>query len=646
MTMLRLLIAALLVLAAAAALAQPAAAPAPAAPAGPPMVEVIPPTCDDILHNPRMGLYGLPPQDLNDDEWLAKLVNVYYIRMHWSDLNPEEGVYNFDSYFGPILEFCRQHHMRLALRVMSESMHGNTQYVTPKWVFDKGVPGVQHTGLYDKAKVQIDPVFWDDRYLDLNCAFVKKLGEYFADKPNIEYVDLGGIGEWGEMHLMRWTSQQLEETGFTEAKYALAYRRMIDAYRDAFPHTQLFLNIGGQDHLSINDYAAIKGVNFRQDGLLPSGGSYDCGEWLYKPYSRRGVVCNYEFCLGYDEMVQKNLDVLATIKKGLEAPISYMHINLFWGGAVRKAPQEVKDALTDAARRIGYRFVIASVKHMEQVKLVPGRAARVPLEVTWRNDGIAPCYDSFMTRWYLVDAAGKTVAQEDLFPKIPTTQWWPGESNTQAFLLRVPAGAAPGTYTLKVAMLLPEKNQNILLGIQGHEADGGYALCPISAVAGEAAASNLIYESGFETETAPWGVTDGVTAALVGDDAHSGTKSLLVSGTTATAWNYASFRVPKPLTGFGKYHFSAWMKVEECSSNKLAPYLKVGINSAAKWITNFSTQKYDLSKLGTWQLLEGTADLPADAATADFAIEKGDNGTPVTVKLRLDDVKLELVEAP
>lgn len=641
--MLRFLIAALLVLAAAAVCAQPAAEPAPT---GPPMVEVNPPTCDDVLLNPRMGLYGLPPKDLVDDEWLAKIVNVYYIRMHWNDLNPEEGVYKFDEYFGPILEFCKQHKMRLALRVMSESMHGQTQYVTPKWVFDKGVPSVQHTGLYEQGKVQTNPVFWNDQYLDLNCEFVKKLGEYFADKPNIEYVDLGGIGEWGEMHLMRWTPQQLEETGFTEAKYALAYRRMIDAYRAAFPRTQLFLNIGGPDHLSINDYAAINGIHFRQDGLMPEGASYDCGEWLYKPYSRRGIVCNYEFCLGYDEMVKKNLDVVATIRKGLEAPVSYMHTNLFWGGSIRSAPQEVKDALTDAARRLGYRFVLASLKHTTDVKLVPGRAARVPLEVTWRNDGIAPCYDSFLTRWTLVDATGKTVAQEDLFPRTPTTQWWPGESNTQQFLLRVPAGVAPGAYTLKVKMLLPEKNQSILLGIQGHEEDGSYAVCPITAVAGEAAASNTVYESGFEAEAAPWSTVEGVTATVTDDDAHSGTKSLLVTGTTATSWNYAMFRVLQPLTGFGKYRFSAWMKVEQCSADKLPPYLKVGVNSPTKWITNFSTPKYDLAKLGTWQLLEGVADLPANAATADFAIEKGDNSSPVTVKLRLDDVKLEIIEAP
>ena len=642
--MLRVFSVALCAFALTAAFAQPAAAPAPA---GPQLVETVPALCNDVLFNPRMGLYMGLPDDLQPDDPLAGLVNVYYTRLHWSQLNPEEGVYDFDKVFGPRLEYCQQRHLRFAFGVMSESMHGNTQYVTPKWVFDKGVPGVEHTGLYEKGKVQIDPVFWDSRYMDLQCEFIKKLGEYFADKPDIEYVDLRGIGEWGEMHLMRWTAKQLADTGFTEAKYALAYRRMIDAYRDAFPHTQLFLNIGGPDHLSIDDYGAMRGVNFRQDGLMPEGASYNCGEWLFKPYSRRGVVCNYEFCLGYDEMVQRKLDVVATIRKGLEAPISYMHVNLFGASGYRKAPQDVKDALADAARRLGYRFVISSVKRLPQIKLLPGMASRVPLQVTWRNDGIAPCYDNFMTRFTLVNAAGQTVAQEDTFPQVPTTQWWPGECFTQQFLLRVPAGAAPGNYTLKVLMLLPETKRNILLGITGREADGSYTLCSIPAVAGEAAADNTVYQTGFETETAPWSVVDGVTAALAADEAHSGTKSLLVSGTTATAWNYASFRVPKPLMGFGMYRFSAWMKVEQCSSDKLAPYLKVGINGAdGKWICNFGTQKYDLSKRGTWQLLEGTADLPATAASADFAIEKGDNATPVTVKLWLDDLKLELVEAP
>jgi hypothetical protein len=611
----------------------------------PELEEYTPSLSNDILFNPRMGLYlQYPALDSKPDEWFMKVCDIAYYRLDWNDVNPEPEVYTFDKYFGPLLElWIKQHGKRFAFRVMSQSMHSRGQ-VTPQWVFDQGVPGVEHVAL--NGKPQTDPVFWDDRYLDLQCEFIGKLGEYFADKPGLEFVDIGGIGEWGEMHLARWTSQQLEQTGFTQAKYARAYRRMIDAYVQAFPHTQIFLNVGGQDHLSINDYAAIRGVNFRQDGLMPAGASYDCGEWLYKPYSRRGVSCMFEFHSGYDEMVKKNWDVKTTIEKGLSAPISYLNTNLFGGSGYRKATPEVREMLAEAARRVGYRFVLTSVKHSRQLNVVPGRGSRLPLEVTWRNDGIAPCYDSLATRWSLVDAEGNTVAQEERFPHVPTTRWWPGEAQTETFVLRVPAGLKPGEYTLRVTMLNPESSKTILLGIQGRQADGSYALCPISAVAVQAT-TNLAFETGFETGDKPWTAVPGITTVLMTGGAHEGQRALLVTGSADNSWNYASCRVPQPLAGFGKYRLSAWMKVDDCTNKQMAPYLKIGVNAAdGKWITNFSTERYDLGKPGTWQLLQGTADLPANAATADLAIEKGDNSTPVTLKLWLDEVKLELLEAP
>lgn len=637
MSRLTLSLSVLALLAALTALAQQAPAPA--------LVELTPQLSNDILFNPRLGLYlQYPPTDAKPDEWFMQVCDIAYYRLDWSAVNPEAGVYTFDQYFGPLLDFwVKQSGKRFAFRVMSQSMHSAGQ-VTPKWVFDKGVPGVEHIGL--NGKTQIDPVFWDDRYLDLQCEFVRKLGEYCADKPGLEFVDIGGIGEWGEMHLARWTSEQLEQTGFTEAKYNRAYRRLIDAYVQAFPHTQIFLNVGGQDHLSLNDYAAIRGVHFRQDGLNPAGASYDCGEWLYKPYARRGTVCMFEFHSGYAEMLQKNWDVKTTIEKGLSAPISYLNTNLFGGGGYRKAPVEAQEMLREAARRIGYRFVLTSVKHPPQLRVVAGRGSRLPLEVTWRNDGIAPCYDSFLTRWTLVDDAGKTVAEQEAFPRVPTTQWWPGETQTDALLLRVPAGLKPGQYALRVMMLLPETGKTIQLGIEGKQADGSYNLCPLEAVPGQDL-QTVAFETGFETEDKPWSAVEGITTTLVAEGAHTGQKALRVSGSTATAWNYASFRVPTPIAAFGKYRFSVWMKVEECSSKTLWPYLKIGVNdTTGKWLTNFGTGKFDPNKLGQWQLLQGTGDLPANAGLIDLALEKGDNTTPVTVKLLVDDVKVELVEAP
>jgi len=621
--------------------------------APPGMVEFKPPASDEILFNPGMGLYlQYPPLDCKPDEWFMRICDIAYYRLDWSDVNPEAGKYTFDEYFGPKFDFwVKQCGKRVAFRVMCESMHSRGQ-VTPQWVFDQGVPGVQHTALNGKA--QTDPVFWDDRYLDVQCEFIRKLGEYLCErerslgKPGLEFVDIGSIGEWGEMHLARWTPQQLAETGYTEAKYVAAYRRVIDEHVRAFPHTRIFLNVGGQNRLTINDYAAIHGVNFRQDGLNPSGASYDCGEWLYKPYARRGVVCNFEFHSGYQEMLQKHWDVKTTIEKGLSAPISYLNTNLFGGGSYRQAPAEAQEMLRDAARRIGFRFTLVSLKHPPRLRLFATLPSRLPLLTTWRNDGVAPCYRSYALKWTLVAPDGKAVVEQLDYPPTPTTLWWPGEEQQVGTVLRLPAGLAAGNYTLRVAMVDPEAKQTIRLPLRDRTEAGDYPLLQLPGVASQAA-NATVHENGFEfaPELAGWAGVDGIKLSLSNTEPKSGVSCMLLEGTAGQVWNYAQTRLKAAAVPYGLYRLSGWMLVEKIEPATKPPYLKLATNGAdGKWITNFSTNQYDLRQPGTWQRLETTAELPPNAATLDLAVEKGDNTTPVTLRLRLDDVKVELLEAP
>ncbi|MBC8443103.1 DUF4832 domain-containing protein [PVC group bacterium] len=601
---------------------------------------------DDVLLNPGMGLYMQhPPLDAEADEWFMQVADIAYYRLHWADVNPEEGVYTFDEYFGPMFDFwVKQHGKRVAFGVMSQSKHGRLKYVTPKWVFDRGVPGVQHRGIYEKE--QINPVFWDDLYLYLQCEFIAKLGAYLDGREGFEFIDLRCIGEWGEMHLQRWTPEQLEATGFTHTKYVMAYRRMIDAFANAFPRSRVFLNVGGQKHHTINDYAALRGLHFRQDGLKPGGASYNCGEWLFKPYARRGVICNFECHSSYAGGLKKGWTPDKIIESGLDAPITYLNMNWFGGASVRRAPEEGRRLLTDAARRLGYRFVMTKLRHMPAVYVDGAYAARVPLLSTWRNDGVAPCYESFGVEWSLVDALGKTVASEVIFPETPTTQWWPGEEQQADAMLRVPADTREGRYELKVAMVIPETGRRIRLGIAGRDEQGRYTLCDLPAET-RTAVDVTVYETSFETDAAGWSPHQGLTAALDEEVAHSGRRSLLLTGSQQKGWNYAVCYVPTPLMPVGKYRLTAWLRVEAIEPANTAPYVKIGVSGAdGKWIENYVSGKYDLSELGTWQQLTVIADVPMNAASAHLAIEKGAYSTPITATMRLDDVKLELLEAP
>ena len=274
-----------------------------------------PEATDRVLLNPGMGVYlGLGAKDLElpANAWYEPIMGIVYYRTGWTTVEPNGPNDDMMTVFGPLFDYwVGKHGKRIALRVMSESMHSRGEYVTPKWVFDSGVPSVEHVGLY--VPRQVDPVFWDDRYLDQACAFIKRLGKALDGRPGLEFVDAGQIGEWGEMHLGeflpgRWTRQQLEATGFTHERYFAVYRRMIDAYAEAFPHTRVFLNIG--EFGQVNDYAALRGLHFRYDGLGPAPLTSRLDEQYFRPYAERGLMANLEYADDYQTAKSKQADIL------------------------------------------------------------------------------------------------------------------------------------------------------------------------------------------------------------------------------------------------------------------------------------------------------------------------------------------------
>ena len=576
-----------------------------------------------------------------------KIADTAYFRPDWSQVKPEENGNHFDEYFNPIFDFwVKKMGKRVAFRIMSESMHSGTKYVTPEWVFAKGVPSVKHTGIYTSE--QIDPVFWDDRYLEIQKEFILELGKYLDGKKGLEYIDIGSIGEWGEMHLGlhipgRWTTEQLEETGYTEEKYIKAYRYIIDAFAEAFPHTQVFLNVGNYD--TINDYAAIKGIHFRQDGLTPSGPSDNVGKRFYRPYSKRGIKGNYEFHSSYNEMKKKGWDLKATIDKGLEDPISYLNTNIFGIQGLENASEDVKALLTYAGQKIGFRFIITKLKVQKEFHLDGEIPGRMMVEHTWKNIGVAPCYESYALIFSLVNDKGETIAEQLFFPKKPTTQWFTDEEITERTLIRIPATTSPGKYTLKVSMLAPEKPEHkILLGIVGKDSQNRYDLCIVNAVRVEKQQA-VVYEEGFESGNL-WEASPGIKTSADKTLIHNGNYSLLINGNQQGSWNYASHNLKQSILPGSKYKLSCWLLVESIDP-KIEPYLKIGLaDSQGKWIENHNTNYYDLSKLGTWQYLETILETTVETVEGHLAVEKGSLETQITATIRIDDVKLELLESP
>ena len=88
------------------------------------------------------------------------------------------------------------------------------------------------------------------------------------------------------------------------------------------------------------------------------------------------------------------------------------------------------------------------------------------------------------------------------------------------------------------------------------------------------------------------------------------------------------------------------MRVDKIAPGTPAPYLKIGLTDASKWLTNVPTNAYDLGKLGTWQHLVAFVETTPNTAGGHLAIEKGAREGHFDTSLGLDDVSLELLESP
>lgn len=615
--------------------------------------QIEPQATDAVLFNPGMGLYlaggsGLgyePPPDA----WIFNMANIVYFRPVWSDLEEEGPGSGFAEYFEPIFDFwVRQRGCRVAFRVMSESMHSSREYATPKWVFQQGVPRVRHVAL--RGHQQWDPVFWNKQYLDLHCQFIARLGQYLDGREGLEYVDIGGIGEWGEMHLGlhidgRWTTEQMEETGFSRPKYIAAYRRVIDAHAAAFPNTRVFLNVGSYAH--INDYAATRGMHFRQDGLTPRGPSADVGKRFYRPYAPRGVICNYEFHSSLHSMREKNWDLRTTVEQGLSDPISYLNTNVLAAARWKEAPEPVKEIFLDAARRVGFRFLLKELRVQRALRVRKDRPSRLIIKHQWENAGVAPCYESYALQWTLHDEQGEIVARHLFYPDVPTTRWDPGSAVPLQSVMSVPAGTPEGTYRLKVAMILPEASSPpIQLALAGADGNGRYELCQIPATHVQDGAAD-VYQEDFDSKSVDWRAREGIRLSLDQRQARQGRASLHLEGTQSSGWNYAATAGAIPVYPGSKYRLVCWMRVSRLEPRSEPPYVKLGVHDRdGQWRANITTNKYDVQRMGEWQRLSATAETPLNAARGQFAIERGTREQTTQAEIWIDDLSLELLEGP
>jgi hypothetical protein len=391
--------------------------------------------------------------------------SVAYFRLNWEDLEPTEGQCNW-RLVDEALEAWAKRDARIAFRIMTTNAHSKGYYCSPKWLFDAGCKSYDYVeGGADIAAggariKRIEPDYGDPLYLEKHGQFIKALAERYDGNPQIEFLDIGSYGIWGEWHTKHPQPWPVR-------------KQIIDLYLNGFRKTQL---ASMSDDAEALTYALAHGTGFRRDGV---GSPWHEANWIgSKKYAqvqgfadqwqRAPVV--FEWYGPYGYLLERGW----SFDRALEF-MAANHVTLI-NDNVGKVPAEQMPKLEQIGRRAGYRFVLRELSHPDTA--APGQTLAVRMK--WSNVGVGKLYRRYPLVLYLLDSKDAIVcrqAQADVDP----TSWLPGDQ-TVAVSLRVPVDLQAGQYTLGLALADPAREKPaIRLAIDAPQTDRLYRLSSVRA---------------------------------------------------------------------------------------------------------------------------------------------------------------------
>lgn len=327
---------------------------------------------DVLLSNPFMGWQSCDKAAPNTN-WPSQSS---YCKFYWRDLEPKEGVYNFNNIVFQINEAKRRGQL-FFFRVMISDERTSA----PAWLKNKGCKGVTYTCSPDDSPTgpQWTPDYADPMFLAWHLKLLKALYAHLEINNLLQYVegiDIGSVGLWGEWHF----------SGVTPAiplPPLSVQKQIIDHYQQTFIDIQSFAQMTAPEAAA---YAISKGAGWRGDGWgeknhdtkyypkwIGEAGAADA--WKKAPVALESF--------GDPNMwIQRKWDITAAVNFAIDQHASYINC---------KAWTIKPEAMPEMARllnRIGYRLLVKKVVLPEAMR----RSRTYAVLVDVQNLGCAPIY--------------------------------------------------------------------------------------------------------------------------------------------------------------------------------------------------------------------------------------------------------------
>ncbi len=456
-----------------------------------------------VFRNPFMGWVIYPFEnggvDINPltsaefweqcDATLCPYASTCYIRVLWSDLEPQEGVYawNSDTNFIALVQGAWSRGMRVAFRVYVNSADV-PQQATPQWAFNGGVPIASQDN--DGPSPDITSSIFQQKY----ATFINAFGAYFNDPSKTSWVDASTFGNWGEMNVNNQTlnTAQLQQT----------MTWVCNTYSNAFTRVPTAMNFPGGTWsvAQLKSWCFNTGCTaIRRDGV--------CGVYGDVTTSQQSSI--QSLWPGIPFIAENYFhDPTDVQKQACLAQSLYLHANLLdlhqpWNAIswLQDEPQLVKMFNLYG----GYRFSVGTVTYPGTIQA----SSNVVLQATVQNwgvgvlpNGLKPWNYKYKFAYALLSTNGNPVATiVDTAPADDPSNWTNGtaynpplssgipvdlmanywQTNSKTYTLKVTnnfGAVAPGNYYLGVAVVDTSNTNHvdISLAVTAPRASSGWNL--------------------------------------------------------------------------------------------------------------------------------------------------------------------------
>jgi len=435
----------------------------------PNVVLVAPQETHEVLVNPGMGF--TTAEGYNGEVPGYPESTIAYFRWYWEELEPEEGKFSWKM-VDSVLTLARAHGQRLATRIMP----ANGRAGVPEWYKQKGAKGYEYiaesTQNAGKTKTSWMPDHTDPLYIKYMGRLVREFAKRYDGHPDIDHIDIGSYGHWGEWHL-----------SFVKEKQSYPFelkKTIIDWYLDNFKKTPLVICEDAEDGL---EYATQNGTGWRADCMGDYGPPNNWNlmtRYLKLPemypsvgeaWKTRPVA--FETCGTMESWFQADRDIEFIYSVCLELHTSVLN------NKSTPIPPEWWPATDKFLKRMGYRLVPRLIRHEKW--LSPGDTMHFEMELD--NIGVAPPYRSYIPVIEIRKAGrGQKTILVSRKMNWDVTKWLPGRHRENSELI-IPADAKLGRYLVYFALLDPFSLSPVIqLAAEGGDAQRWYSWSSVSVI--------------------------------------------------------------------------------------------------------------------------------------------------------------------